>query len=83
MIKKTFYISILIIFLNNQALAMVQPRSLATDQRIKVVAYQKDNIVPIHGTTFITTQIIFGQNEQIIAVDGGDASAWTINVDKY
>lgn len=58
------------------------PRSLATDQRIQVVTYQKDDVVPIHGMTFVTTQVIFADDETILDVQGGDAAAWTINVDK-
>jgi len=59
-----------------------KPRALATDSRIKVIAYQKNNVVPVYGTTFINTQLIFGKNETIVDVEDGDAVAWTIKVDK-
>lgn len=73
----------LLMLVTYTAFAVEKPRSLATDKRIKVVTYQADNIVPIRGTTFITTQLIFGNHEKIIDVQGGDAAAWTINIDKY
>lgn len=63
-------------------LAKEATRPMATDARIKVVPYQANNVVPIHGTTFITTQIIFGDNEHIVDIQGGDADAWTVNVSK-
>ena len=62
--------------------AIQKPRSLATDKRIKVVAFEENNVIPIHGTTFITTQVIFGHSEQIVNINGGDSAAWTISVDK-
>lgn len=55
---------------------------LASDSRIKTVTYEKNNVIPIFGNTFINTQIIFGSNERIIDIQGGDADAWTVNVSK-
>lgn len=55
---------------------------LASDGRIKTVVYEKNNVVPVKGSTFISTQIIFGSNEKIIDIQGGDADAWTVNVSK-
>src|SRR3990167_8089353 len=86
-IMKRLIFSFLIIFVGmiaglfcEQALALEKPRALVTDSRIKVVTYQKNNVVPIDGKTFITTQIILGENEKIVDVQGGDAAAWTINI---
>lgn len=62
--------------------AVEKPKSMSTDYRIKVVSYQQNNVVPVRGTTFINTQIVFGQNEQIIDVEGGDAASWTVHVSK-
>ncbi len=66
----------------NAASATENTRPLSTDSRIKTVAYQQNNVVPIYGNTFITTQIILGSNEKIIDIQGGDADAWTVNVSK-
>ena len=41
------------------ALAVENTRALATDNRIKVVAYQRDNVVPITASTFTSTQVVF------------------------
>lgn len=64
------------------AFGLARPQGLATDGRIKVVAYTPNQVYAVHGSTFISTQIVFGQNEQIVDVEGGDAAAWTINIDK-
>lgn len=74
---------LIILLVSTQNLfALENPRALASDPRIKVVAFEPNQVVSIAGSTFITTQIIFGQNEQIIDVEGGDAAAWTITIDK-
>lgn len=64
------------------ALAEQTPRGMLTDQRIKVVPFRTNEVVPINGTTFTSTQIVFSQLEQIVDITGGDAAAWTTNVDK-
>lgn len=72
----------LIISASQLSFANEYARSLATDMRIKTVPYEKNNVVSVYGSTFITTQIIFGQNEKVIDIQGGDADAWTVNVSK-
>lgn len=64
------------------AFAVKMPRSLATDLRIKRVAFQRDNVVPVKASTFTTTQIVFGHDEAIEAIQNGDLDAWTVSVDK-
>jgi len=64
------------------AFATDKPRSTATDNRIMVVPYEQDNVVPIQATTFVTTQIVFGNNEYILNVENGDMDAWSIDVRK-
>ena len=59
------------------------PRSLITDQRIRVVNYQKNNVVTLHGTTFTNTQLVFGKDEEVIDVQNGDAAAWTLHLSPY
>jgi len=65
------------------AFAVEKPRALATDKRIKVVAYQANNVVPIQASNLINTQIIFGANESIINYQSGDPAAWSTNVNQY
>lgn len=66
----------------NCAYATENTIPLASDSRIKTVPYEKNNVIPVYGNTFITTEIIFGKNEKIIDIEGGDADAWTVNVSK-
>ena len=63
-------------------LAVEHARSLATDSRIKVVAFQEDNVVPVQATTFTTTQISFGKDEVIENIQNGDLGAWTVSIQK-
>lgn len=64
------------------AFAIEKPAKLASDSRIEVVDYSSTNVVPIHGTTFTTTQITFGDDEYIENIQNGDLGAWTASVDK-
>ena len=64
------------------ASAVELARPLATDSRIKVVAFQQDNVVAVHATTFTTTQIVFGKDEVIENIQNGDLDAWTVSVQK-
>ena len=63
-------------------LAEQAPRALAKDGRIRQVNYDANNVVPIQGTPLINTQVIFGDDETIVNVQNGDASAWQMTVDK-
>jgi type IV secretion system protein VirB9 len=58
--------------------AQNSPVSFPTDSRIKHVVYQDNNVVPIHGMTFTTTQIQFGEKEEVLDIEGGDSTAWMV-----
>lgn len=58
--------------------AQNNPVALSTDARIKQVIYQENNVVPVHGITFTTTQIQFAEKEQVLDIEGGDSAAWMI-----
>lgn len=58
--------------------AQNNPVSFSTDSRIKHVVYQDNNVVPIQGMTFTTTQIQFGDKEEVLDIEGGDSSAWMV-----
>lgn len=58
--------------------AQNNPVSFSTDSRIKQVVYQDNNVVPIQGITFTTTQIQFGDKEEILDIEGGDSTAWMV-----
>ncbi len=66
----------------NAAFALQPLRPFVSDGRIKTVAYEENNVVPIYATTFTTTQIVLGDHEQIVDVQGGDADAWTLHINK-
>lgn len=80
--KKIIILSLSILLSYQAAFARENTTPLASDGRIKTVTYQKNNVIPVVGNTFITTQIIFGSNERIIDIQGGDSDAWTVNVSK-
>ena len=58
--------------------AQNNPTSLPTDARIKKVMFQDNNVIPVHGMTFTTTQIQFGDNERVLDIEGGDSTAWMV-----
>ena len=69
------------LFTSQAALAEVTPKSVIADSRIKQVPYQKNNVVPIEGQAFVNTQILFGEDEVILDVQGGDEAGWTYHID--
>jgi len=62
--------------------ALIKPRALPQDNRIKIVPYEPSNVVAILGSTFNTTQIIFEPGEMIENIQSGDAGAWQVDVQK-
>lgn len=60
------------------SLAESVPRSIATDNRIKVVMYDPNNIVLLKERYAYQTQISFSVNESIQNVSIGDSSAWQV-----
>lgn len=76
--------ALLILFfgLSLAAYANQNPRSLATDHRIKIVGYNSDDIVTVHGCHFISTAIYLGKDEVIQNVNMGDQLAWDVTVTK-
>lgn len=65
-----------------QAKANQNPRGLATDSRIKVVAYDPNDVVRINGNHLVSTNIVLGSDEVITDVNNGDAVAWSIEKSK-
>ena len=50
----------------------------ATDARIKTVPFHNNEVVPVHGLTFTTTHIKFGEHEKVLDIEGGDTTAWMV-----
>jgi len=65
------------LFISN-AFAKQRPVPFPSDGRIKMVAYQENNVVPVNGITFTSTQIIFAKDEYVIDVEGGDTAGWMV-----
>lgn len=61
-----------------QVVAQNTPKPFPQDRRILRVTYQDNNVIPLRGITFTTTQVIFGTNEAIIDIEGGDSAAWMV-----
>lgn len=81
--KKRVLVSLLIgLGIASIAMAEITPKSGMADARIKQVEYQKNNVVTIEGEAFVSTQIIFGEDEVILDVQGGDEAGWTAHIDK-
>ncbi|QDQ40256.1 P-type conjugative transfer protein VirB9 [Legionella geestiana] len=62
--------------LTTAATASQTPVPYPKDERIKMVTYQQNNVIPVHGVIFTTTQIIFGERETVLDVEGGDSDGW-------
>lgn len=59
-----------------------QPRSLSTDKRVRVVAYDPNNVVTVKASQLVETSIQFAQDEAVLGVESGDSAAWTVKVNK-
>ena len=62
--------------------ATLTPEPFPQDARITRVAYQDNNVIPIKGKTFTSTQLVFGAHERILDVEGGDRDGWMVTYQK-
>lgn len=58
------------------------PMKSALDPRVSTIAYSKDNVVKVQGTTFVATQLRFAEDEVVRNIQSGDAAAWTTKIDE-
>ncbi|MCL9685889.1 TrbG/VirB9 family P-type conjugative transfer protein, partial [Legionella maioricensis] len=58
--------------------AQNNPKAMPQDVRIKQVAYRDNDVVPVHGVPFTTTQIQFAEKEEVLDIEGGDTTAWMV-----
>ena len=54
------------------------PKAYPQDGRIFRVNYQDNNVVPLRGKAFTATQVVFGKEEHVIDIQGGDSAAWMV-----
>ncbi len=78
-----FILNIMLFGIPYNALANENPSSLATDPRMKIVAYNPSDVVTIVGNHLITTDIDFSPDENIVSVRLGDSLAWTYSDPKH
>lgn len=71
-------IILLLIASTYQTWSQSNPIAYVTDARIKHVTYQENNVIPIHGTPFTATQVVFGKEEVVIDKMGGDSAVWMV-----
>ncbi|HBD7349805.1 TPA: P-type conjugative transfer protein VirB9 [Legionella pneumophila] len=75
---KKILLSAAILLLSAGACAQNNPTSFSTDARIKKVVYRENDVVPVHGIPFTTTQIQFAKQERVLDIEGGDTTAWMV-----
>ena len=83
--KKTVMKKLLLIVLTIQiviAMANQNPKPLSADSRMRVVAYDPNNVVTVIGNQLVETSLEFSKDETIVGVYGGDSAAWQVNVNK-
>lgn len=66
-------------FLSQQALALQEPRPIATDYRIRTVRFSPNEIFKFTGHYGYQSSIEFAQDETINTVSIGDSIAWLID----
>jgi type IV secretion system protein VirB9 len=76
--KKLLLSALLIGQIITTAHANQVPISYPSDERIKMVSYQENNVVPIYGKTFTSTQVVFARDEYVLDIEGGDTSGWMV-----
>jgi type IV secretion system protein VirB9 len=64
------------------ALAAETPRPGAADPRVRTIDYDPQQVVRISGVFRTATQILFGEDETILHVAVGDATAWDVAAEK-
>ncbi|HAT1987236.1 TPA: P-type conjugative transfer protein VirB9 [Legionella pneumophila] len=75
---KKILLSAAVLLLSLGTYAQNNPTSLPTDGRIKKVVYRENDVVPVHGIPFTTTQIQFAKHERVLDIEGGDTTAWMV-----
>ncbi len=67
-----------LIVINGESYALTVPNPLVSDDRVRTVTYNANDIVQIIGTYGISTHIVFEADEEIRSVALGDTLAWQV-----
>lgn len=84
MIKQTllalfFGAGVMTVLASTPASAVLVPQPLATDPRIKVVAYAPNEVIKYTGYYRVQTSWEFAPDEEISTISMGDSTAWMLN----
>ncbi len=63
-------------FFTAPSFAAKSPQGLSTDGRIKVIAFDQNNVVNVNLNLMTATQFILNEDEHVLDVQTGDAVAW-------
>lgn len=78
----TIVAALLVLGAATAAGASQTPRPGATDPRVRTVNYDALQVVRVIGVYRTATQILFGEDETILHVAVGDATAWDVAAEK-
>lgn len=76
--KKEIAITLMLLMPVSVALAEQQPAGHPHDNRVKIVSFDENNVVAFKGTPLTSTQLLFGSDERVLNVDGGDKAVWLV-----
>ncbi len=68
----------LLVGISGEVYALSVPNPLVSDDRVRTVTYDANDIVQIIGTYGISTHIVFAPDEEIKSVALGDTLAWQV-----
>src|SRR5262245_8633019 len=76
--KRLFFPIILSLGLASPVLALQQPSPGQHDARVRTVTYDPTNVVRVNGVIRASTQVMFGEDEEVAHVAIGDSVAWEV-----
>lgn len=71
-----------VLLLSTPVLANQIPKALATDHRMRIVPFNQNDVVTLIGSQLVVTSLEFGDDEVVTGVEGGDAAAWEVAINK-
>ena len=76
--KKLTAIALLACLPGSMAMASQNPAGHPHDLRVKIVNFDENNVVEFKAAPLTSTQLLFGQDEVVLNVDGGDKAFWMV-----
>lgn len=72
----------LMLSVSGASFANQMPRALSTDNRMRIVPYNQNNVVTVQGQEMTITTLQFGDDEIVQGVKVGDSVAWEATTNK-